>query len=150
MDSEDTSSRYVPDYRKANFKNKNRFQQDEVRRRRETQQVELRKQKREELLTKRRNFTDTSTNTESNTFNDSENEDEEEDANTESIFYNQLQEELPKMMNDVLSNDLERQIESTIKFRQILSKEHNPPIDLVIESGVVPRLVEFMQNKSCC
>ena len=56
MDSAD-SSRYVPDYRKANFKNKNRFQADEVRRRRETQQVELRKQKREEMLSKRRNFT---------------------------------------------------------------------------------------------
>ncbi|GME98172.1 unnamed protein product [[Candida] boidinii] len=119
MDSEDTSSRYVPDYRKANFKNKNRFQQDEVRRRRETQQVELRKQKREELLTKRRTIGDSNNNiTKNDILNDSEGE-EEEDANTESIFYSQLQEELPKMMNDVSSNDLERQIESTIKFRQI-------------------------------
>ncbi|KAF6006229.1 hypothetical protein HII13_005351 [Brettanomyces bruxellensis] len=142
MDSSDTT-RYVPEYRKANFKNRNRFQKDEVRRRRETQQVELRKQKREQLLTKRRNFNPEALSN----ADDSESEDETDASNGgEHMFYTKLQEELPKMIEDINSSDLERQLDSTIKFRQILSKEHNPPIDLVIETGVVPRLVEFMKT----
>ncbi|GME85611.1 unnamed protein product [Ambrosiozyma monospora] len=136
MDSAD-SSRYVPEYRKTTFKNKNRFNADEVRRRRENQQVELRKQKREEMLAKRRNFDPSTAGP------DSDNEDET-NAQGESIFYMQLNQEMPKMLEDINSNNMEKQLDATIKFRQILSKEHNPPIDLVIGSGVVPRLVELM------
>lgn len=146
MESSD-SSRYVPDYRKANFKNKNRFQQDEVRRRRETQQVELRKQKREEMLSKRRNFTP-SDGSNMNALPDSDDDDgNSTDENyNDHLFYTQLQQELPTMIEKINSGNLDNQLQATIKFRQILSKENNPPIDLVIESGVVPKFVEFMRS----
>jgi importin subunit alpha-6/7 len=48
------SERYIPEHRRTQFKAKNTFKPDELRRRREEQQVEIRKQKREENLAKRR------------------------------------------------------------------------------------------------
>ncbi|ODQ78174.1 hypothetical protein BABINDRAFT_39771 [Babjeviella inositovora NRRL Y-12698] len=136
MDS-DATTRFVPEYRRTNFKNKGRFQADELRRRRETQQVELRKAKRDETLAKRRNLVD---------FAD-DSEDESDAGGEETSFYQQLQSELPRMMEQINSDVFDSQLEATVKFRQILSREHNPPIDLVIASGVVPRLVYFMENQ---
>jgi Importin beta binding domain len=51
------STRYVPEHRRQTYKGKNLFKGDELRRRREEQQVEIRKQKKEENLAKRRNLT---------------------------------------------------------------------------------------------
>jgi hypothetical protein len=51
------STRYVPEHRRQAHKGKNLFKVDELRRRREEQQVEIRKQKKEENLAKRRNLT---------------------------------------------------------------------------------------------
>lgn len=48
------TDRYIPEHRRTNFKAKNTFKPDELRRRREEQQVEIRKAKREENLAKRR------------------------------------------------------------------------------------------------
>ena len=48
------ADRFIPEHRRTNFKAKNQFKPDELRRRREEQQVEIRKQKREENLAKRR------------------------------------------------------------------------------------------------
>lgn len=48
------SERYIPEHRRNNFKAKNQFKPDELRRRREEAQVEIRKAKREENLAKRR------------------------------------------------------------------------------------------------
>jgi len=48
------TDRYIPEHRRNNFKAKNTFKPDELRRRREEQQVEIRKAKREENLAKRR------------------------------------------------------------------------------------------------
>ena len=49
------ADRYIPEHRRTTFKAKNLLKPDELRRRREEQQVEIRKQKREENLAKRRN-----------------------------------------------------------------------------------------------
>jgi importin subunit alpha-6/7 len=49
-------SKYVPEHRRATHKGRNQFRGDELRRRREDQQVEIRKQKKEENLAKRRNL----------------------------------------------------------------------------------------------
>ena len=48
------ADRYIPEHRRTTFKAKSAFKPDELRRRREEQQVEIRKQKREENLAKRR------------------------------------------------------------------------------------------------
>lgn len=48
------AERYIPEHRRTQFKAKSSFKPDELRRRREEQQVEIRKQKREENLAKRR------------------------------------------------------------------------------------------------
>ena len=48
------AERYIPEHRRTTFKAKNTFKPDELRRRREEQQVEIRKAKREENLAKRR------------------------------------------------------------------------------------------------
>ena len=53
------SDRFIPEHRRQ-YKAKGQFKPDELRRRREEQQVEIRKQKREENLAKRRNLAITS------------------------------------------------------------------------------------------
>ena len=55
--SANMAERYIPDHRKTQFKAKNTFKPEELRRRREEQQVEIRKAKREENLAKRRGIT---------------------------------------------------------------------------------------------
>lgn len=143
---DDSTNKYIPEYRRTNFKNKGRFQSDELRRRRETHQVDLRKQKREEVLAKRRNYVDNG-----QLANDSEDDEDVEDyalagGNDESLFYGKLQQDLPRMMEMIQLPDFDNQLAATVKFRQVLSREHNPPIDLVIQLGVIPTLVEFMKQ----
>ena len=55
-------------------------------------------------------------------------------------------ENLPSMVAGVSGNDPAVQTECTTQFRRLLSIEKNPPIQQVIESGVVPRFVEFLQR----
>jgi hypothetical protein len=50
------------------------------------------------------------------------------------------------MIQGVFSNNIEDQIPATTKFRKLLSKERNPPIERVIECGVVNRFVEFLRS----
>jgi len=44
----------------------------------------------------------------------------------------------------IFSNDPPTVMKATQQFRRILSIEKNPPIQQVIEAGVVPRLVQFL------
>ncbi|KAF3908702.1 hypothetical protein AA313_de0209962 [Arthrobotrys entomopaga] len=133
------SDRFIPEHRRTNFKAKGTFKPEELRRRREEQQVEIRKQKREENLAKRRNLQITSPSPHSGlTGVDSD----DEGGNTES----QLSEDLPSMISGVFSDSIDQQILATTKFRKLLSKERNPPIEKVIECGVVSRFVEFLRS----
>jgi importin subunit alpha-6/7 len=53
-------------------------------------------------------------------------------------------EQLPAMVQGVMGDDPAVQTECTTQFRRLLSIEKNPPIQQVIDSGVVPRFVEFL------
>lgn len=48
------AERYIPEHRRTQYKARSQFRPDELRRRREAQQVEIRKQRRDENLAKRR------------------------------------------------------------------------------------------------
>uniref|UniRef100_A0A7N0VL03 Importin subunit alpha n=1 Tax=Kalanchoe fedtschenkoi TaxID=63787 RepID=A0A7N0VL03_KALFE len=101
---------------------------DEGRRRREDNMVEIRKNKREESLMKKRR---------------------------EGMQSQPLQtlaaaasaarlENLPTMVANLWSDDRNLQLEATTQFRKLLSIERMPPIEEVIQAGVVPRLVQFL------
>ncbi|GAA5878652.1 hypothetical protein JCM3774_000440 [Rhodotorula dairenensis] len=117
--------------RRAQYKNKGIFGQEELRRRREEAQVEIRKQKREETIAKRRNLNAPS--------GDADSDDE---SGADSTFLDQL----PTMIQGVFSDSPDQQLDATAKFRKLLSKERNPPIEKVIECGVVARFVEFLRS----
>ncbi|RZC89696.1 hypothetical protein C5167_035690 [Papaver somniferum] len=56
-------------------------------------------------------------------------------------------ESLPTLVNGVWSEDNALQLDSTSQFRKLLSIERSPPIDEVIQTGVVPRFVQFLQRE---
>ncbi|GAB2294296.1 Inositol monophosphatase 1 [Dionaea muscipula] len=102
---------------------------EEGRRRREDNMVEIRKSKREESLMKKRR-----------------------EGALPHQFASPLQtptlqkklESLPAMVAGVYSDLPQLQLEATTQFRKLLSVERSPPIEEVIQSGVVPRFVEFL------
>mmetsp|Transcript_16550 Transcript_16550/g.22970 ORF Transcript_16550/g.22970 Transcript_16550/m.22970 type:complete len:519 (-) Transcript_16550:531-2087(-) len=97
------------------------------RQRREEQQVSIRKSKRDESLAKKRNVASVVQ------------EKKQQDTNIA-----QRLEELPALVDAVMSNDSTRQVDATTQFRKLLSIERNPPIQEVINAGVVPRFVQFL------
>jgi hypothetical protein len=46
------------------------------------------------------------------------------------------------------SGDENKEITATHAARKILSRERNPPIDILINANVVPKLVEFLSRIS--
>jgi importin subunit alpha-6/7 len=58
-------------------------------------------------------------------------------------------EQLPNLVEGIMGNDTNVQTEYTTQFRRLLSIEKNPPIQQVIDSGVVPRFVEFLSRDDC-
>ncbi|PNF22757.1 Importin subunit alpha-1 [Cryptotermes secundus] len=115
--------------RLTSFKNKGK-DADEMRRRRKEVSVELRKARKDDQLLKRRNL-----NAEDDcTLRLQENAQSTVDMTIEAII------------EGMDSGDDHLQLVSTQAARKTLSKEMNPPIDAMIESGIVPRCVEFLSR----
>ena len=68
------------------------------------------------------------------------------DPTTPANLANKL-ENLPNMVQGVMGNDQAVQTDCTTQFRRLLSIEKNPPIQQVINSGVVPRFVGFLSRE---
>ncbi|XP_031103010.1 importin subunit alpha-4 [Ipomoea triloba] len=105
---------------------------DEARRRREDNMVEIRKNKREDNLLKKRR---------EGLLLQSQ---QLPDATQSPAAIEKRLESIPLMVQGVWSEDPSVQIDATTQFRKLLSIERSPPIDEVIRAGVVPRFVQFL------
>merc|ERR1719409_305132 len=55
-------------------------------------------------------------------------------------------EQIPALTQALMSEDPQAQFNSTQQYRKLLSIEQNPPIQEVINAGVVPRFVQFLKE----
>ncbi|XP_060585028.1 importin subunit alpha-1-like [Ruditapes philippinarum] len=115
------------------YKNKGR-DLDEMRRRRQDVSVELRKQRKDDQLLKRRNVA----------VEDEGPTSPLADASNKQNVGPSLT--LPEIIAGINGNDTALQMQATQAARKLLSKERNPPIDDIIKAGVIPRMVEFLSH----
>jgi len=123
--------------RLANYKNKGKSG-DELRKKRTEVSVELRKKGRDDQLLKRRNI-------------HQEDDDESLEINANTSQYQAGGKTLPTLQEIVAGirshGNPALQLQATKACRQMLSKEKNPPIEQVINAGLVPELVRFLDDQ---
>lgn len=102
-----------------------------MRQRRQEVSVELRKSKKEDQMLKRRNI---EVNEPTSPL---------QESNGQSVAPNMS---LDEIMSGVLHVNPAVQFHAVQAVRKMLSRERNPPIDTVIEMGLVPNLIKFLEN----
>lgn len=125
------------------FKN-NALDQEEMRRRRANQTVELRKNKKDESLLKRRNVANLEVEL-------SDEEDPETESNQILKSYNAITEQTKQpfflnIVNSAKSSNPDERLVTIKSVRKLLSSFKNPPIDDLISSGIMPVLVENLAD----
>lgn len=119
---------------------------EETRQKRVEVTVQLRKQNRDEQVMKRRGAVGETGKADENTMVATNVENRPTAAVTKltsSDVQSRLK-NLPNLVTAVNSEDPTRQLEAATEFRKLLSIEKNPPIQQVIDTGVVPRLVALL------
>ncbi|KAJ0250117.1 Importin subunit alpha-3 [Hirschfeldia incana] len=131
----------------------------EGRRMHEDHMVEIRKNKREENLQKRRcEVISSPTQTEFGVSCDDDDDDDDDDGDDDDDDDdddgdgdgddddNDDDENVSEMVPGIWSEDSNLQLETTTLLHKLLSREQNPPINDVIQSDVVPRVVTFLSK----
>lgn len=127
---------------RARYKNSG-LDAKELRRRREEEGVQLRKQKRDDVLSKRRTLGP-------QTAREDMVDDDEAGMIRVDDFKNKQFPVSREMVEGLMQDEnLQLLIENAQKVRKILSKEPQPPIDEVIQSGVIPRFAELLKRNDC-
>uniref|UniRef100_A0A3Q3G0N2 Importin subunit alpha n=1 Tax=Labrus bergylta TaxID=56723 RepID=A0A3Q3G0N2_9LABR len=121
------------EHRIKSFKNKGR-DVETMRRHRNEVTVELRKNKRDEHLLKKRNVPQ---------------EESLEDSDVDSDFKGQNV-TLDAILQNATSDNAVIQLSAVQAARKLLSSDRNPPIDDLIKSGILPILVKFCVLPSRC
>lgn len=114
----------------ANFKFNNKH--EEARRKRNEMSVELRKARKENQLLKKRNLT---------IIDDAESLSPTDNNEVLPMFTS-----IEQIVAGMQSSDPAIQLQATQACRKMLSREKNPPIDTMIQQGIVPRCIEFLDS----
>jgi len=121
------------------FKNFGKDSQ-ELRRRRNDAAVELRKSRKDEQLAKRRNIDmDEMKELSKDCVRTSPTSLMENNAQISFIT-------LGKIHGDIFSGDAKQEFIACQTARKILSRERNPPIDSIIQSGIVPKCIQLLKS----
>lgn len=115
--------------RKANFKFN--YKHEEARRRRSEISVELRKARKDEQLLKRRNLNIVK---------------EEPQSPTDESIVSPISTSIDEIVYGMKSSDEAIQLQATQACRKMLSREKNPPIDHMIQNGIVPQCIKFLDS----
>ncbi|XP_018012577.1 importin subunit alpha-1 isoform X2 [Hyalella azteca] len=102
---------------------------EEMRRRRQETSVELRKAKKDDQLLKRRNVQI----------------DEPTSPISEEVTQMPSPMSLEEILNTITSQDPDKLLAATQATRKMLSRERSPPIDAIIQAGIVNPLVSFLR-----
>lgn len=107
---------------------------NESRRRREQQTISIRKEKKEENLSKRRNLASLSQETET------------EAIDIDSIKSSYTVSDIPNLFIGLQCNDIQTQLTSIRGFRKLLSVSQNAPIQECIDISAIPYFVNCLQR----